>query len=513
MDELHQLRVELLGSFLLFTKFMFKEKTGREFLISKPLAGNSHFIEICNTLEDVFYGKIRRLIINCPPGWSKSELVKSFICWATAWYPYSNHLYISYSHELASSHTYSIKQTMSLPIYKRLFDIEINRDSSAKDFFKNNQGGTIGAFGSAGTITGRDAGLPGISHYSGAVILDDMHKPDEVHSDVIREKVIRNFNETISQRCRSENVPIILIGQRLHEQDICGYLLNTETGEHWDKLIIKGLDEQGNSRYPEVISTERLKSMSKYQPYVYSSQYQQDPIPSGGGLFHEDDFTIHEYIPEIIATFITADTAETDKEWNDKTVFSFWGIYKIKYKNESFPDQYGLHWLDCNAISVEPKDLEPEFMDFWGRCMQFKIKPQAAYIEKKSTGTTLLSVLRKVQGLKTVAIERTIASGSKTQRFIDMQQYIAQKLISFTYGAKHNKMCIEHMTKITANDSHRYDDIADTCYDAINATFIDKSITYGIKTEDKNDFIDVYTKMNDRTIMLRKKAYGYSKLY
>lgn len=511
MDDLHQLRVDLLSDFFLFNRFIFKERTGRDFIISRPQSNESHFLTICRELEDVFAGKTTRLLINCPPGWSKSELVKNFICWATAWYSDSNHLYISYSHELASSHTHAIKQTMMLPIYRRLFGVDINRESSAKDFFKTTSGGAVAAFGSSGAITGRDAGLPGLPRYSGGVFVDDIHKPDEVHSDVIREKVKRNYIETIEPRCRGHNVPIVIIGQRLHQDDLFTYLMNGEDGNTWRTVIIKAMDDAGNARYPEVLPKEKLMVMKQFKPYVFASQYQQNPIPAGGGLYQAEYFPLLDECPEMLATFVTADTSETEKEWNDKTVFSFWGIYQIKHKNEAVPGLFALHWLDCRQLQIEPKDLEAEFLDFWGTCMQFKVKPQLAIIEKKSTGVTLVSVLKNVQGLKVIGIDRTVKSGSKTQRFIDMQQFIAAKQVSLPSLAKHTKMCLDHMTDITANNTHKFDDIADTCYDAVNAAFIDKIIVHQVAAKvDYNQLASNMMQGQHHIDFLRKKAHGSS---
>ncbi len=511
MDDLNQLRVDLLSDFYLFNRFMFKELTGRDFIISRPVSNESHFITICRELEDVFHGKTNRLLINCPPGWSKSSLIKNFICWGKAHYPDSNELYISYAHELASSHTHTIKQTMMLPIYRKLFGVEINRDSSAKDFFKTSKGGATAAFGSSGPVTGRDAGLPGLDRYSGGVFIDDIHKPDEVHSDVIREKVKRNYIETIEPRCRGHNVPIVAFGQRLHQSDLFDYLINGEDGHQWRQLKIKALDDAGNARFPEVMPKENLLIMKKHKPYVFSSQYQQEPIPAGGGLYKEDYFPLLEKTPPILATFITADTAETEETWNDKTVFSFWGLYQIAVKNNDIPDLYGLHWLDCQQIQVEPADLEAEFLDFWASCMTYKVKPQCAIIEKKSTGVTLVSVLKRTQGLRVIGIDRTVKSGSKTQRFIDMQQYIAARQVSLPLLAKHTKMCLDHMTDITANDTHKFDDIADTCYDAVNAAFIDKIIVQQVATKvDYNALAANMMQGQHQIDYLRKKAHGRS---
>ena len=509
MEDLHKLRVDLLSDFYFFNRFIFKERTGRDFIISRPISNESHFLEICRALEDVFFGRIKHLLINCPPGWSKSELIKNFICWGKAWYPDSNELYISFAHELASAHTHTIKQTMSLPIYRRLFDVQINRDSSAKDFFKTSAGGATAAFGSSGPVTGRDAGLPGLERYSGGVFVDDIHKPDEVHSDVIREKVKRNFIETIAPRCRGHNVPIVIIGQRLHQDDLFTYLMNGEDGNDWTKVIIKGLDDAGNARYPEVMPRDTLVKMKKFKPYVYASQYQQEPVPAGGALFKEEDFILLDECPEILASFVTVDSAETEDDWNDKTVFSFWGVYQLKIKNMPIDGMFALHWLDCRELQIEPKDIEAEFLDFWASCMRFKIKPQCAIIEKKSSGVTLVSVLKNVQGLKVYGIERTAKSGSKTDRFIDMQQYIAAKQVSLPLLAKHTKMCIDHMTDITANNTHKFDDIADTCYDAVNAAFIDKIIVHQVAAKvDYNQLAKNMMATQHKVDFLRKQSYS-----
>jgi predicted phage terminase large subunit-like protein len=108
-----------------------------------------------------------------------------------------------------------------------------------------------------------------------------------------------------------------------------------------------------------------------------------------------------------------------------------------------------------------------------------------AAIEKKSTGTTLLSVIKDIQGIQVRDINRTRASGSKTQRFLECQPYTASKRISFTRGARHIDKCINHMTKITANDSHRHDDIADTLADAIKIALIDKLLSFNSQNKDE----------------------------
>lgn len=512
MNELNQIRTDLLSDLLLFIRVMFEKRTGREFALSNPIGNQSHFITVCKELTDVFLLKTTRLMINLPPGWGKSELCKGFAAWCFAHYPDSKFLYLSHSHDLASTHTHSIKQILQMPLYKQLFGIEIPRDSSAKDFFQTTQGGAMAAFGSQGGITGRDAGLPGQDRFTGLLLIDDIHKPDEVHSDTIREKVIRNYYETIERRLRAPNVPIVMIGQRLHEYDLPAHLLSGADGQEWKSVIIKGIDDAGNAVYPEVNPKSQLLTMKEKQPYVFSSQYQQDPLPAGGGLFKEDWFYLVENHPEIITTFVTVDTAETEKEYNDATVFSFWGLHKIKFKESEIDGLYGLHWIDCMEIRIDPKDLEEAFLDFWTSCMRYKVKPKLAAIEKKSTGVTLLSVLKRIQGLQTLPIERNKQSGSKTDRFLELQPFIANRQISLPSDGKHTKMCVEHMRKITANNTHRFDDIADTCYDAVKIALIDKTIiNKEAQAVDYNEVATTLMKGYRQSDRLRKAAYGNSR--
>jgi predicted phage terminase large subunit-like protein len=478
------LAAQLKGSLLQFTKFFFQHITGREFVVSNPVGRESHHITICRELTKVFYLKSESqcLNINIQPGSHKSTLLSMFVAWSWAHYPDCNFLYISYSHELGAKQTAFIKQIVQSKIYGYLFDVHLKQDSRAKDHFETMAGGAVKAFGSAGGITGQNAGLPSQNRFSGAVLLDDCLKPKDAHSDTIRSGVIENYRETIVPRPRGINVPILSIAQRVHEDDLCAFFTSGRDVKKWGSVILKSLDEAGNVLHPEVTTKEYLLALQDKSPYLFSSQYQQNPIPAGGALFKPSGFVLLDEEPEILCTFITADTAETTKSYNDATVFSFWGLYEIETMGRK-TGQMGLHWLDCQELRIEPKDLEQAFLDFWQECMRHKIPPKIAAIEKKSTGVTLVSVLSEIRAITIRAVERSSASGSKSNRFIQLQPIIASKLISFTNNGRHVKMCIEHMSKITANDTHRNDDICDTVYDACKIALIDKTI-YSIEKED-----------------------------
>jgi hypothetical protein len=474
-NDLNDLRLKLLSSVFGFTRFFYELLTKREFIVSNPLHREPHAQTICRELTDVFLLRTLRLMINVPPGFSKTTLCQFFIAYCYAWYGDCRFLYLSHSFDLAATHTHTVKKILELKEYRQLFNINLRRDQSAKDFFETTDGGAVAAFGSKGSIVGRDAGLPGLNRFSGCLLLDDMHKPDEVHSDTIREKVHKNYFETIETRLRSANIPVVFIGQRLHEDDLCAHLLAGADGMSWKHVNLKALDDNGNALYPEVMPKSKLLTMKEKQPYVFSAQYQQEPVPAGGALFKQEWFPQLDKEPNIIATFLTFDGAETEKQYNDATAMSFWGLYKLQHEGIDL-DLYGLHWLNCIEEWVEPKDLEDLFMDFYASCLRHDVKPTASAIEKKSTGTTLLSLLKKRQGLTLIDVERSVADGSKTDRFIEMQPYIASRQVTLPLYGKHNGMVIRHMKSITAANVHKRDDIADTCQIAIDIALIRKMI-------------------------------------
>lgn len=489
-EEKEELAAILRGSFLEYAKTFYNLLTGRDFVISRPTGRESHQIIISRELTLAFYLKIesQRLMFNVSPGSGKSTIVCLWISWCFTHYADCRFLYLSYSKELSTKNTETIKRIMQLKEYKYLFGVEIRHDSRGKGFFQTTHGGVVAAAGIAGTVTGLDAGVPGVDRFSGALMIDDAHKPSEAHSDTIRQGVIENYRETIQQRVRSEKVPIIYIGQRVHEADLCDYLLKGNDGYQWKRVILKSIDEAGNVMYPEVNSKEMLLNKQKFDPYVYAAQYDQNPVPAGGGLFKPEWFVLLDDEPDITTTFITADTAESKNSWADATVFTFWGLYEIETMGRK-TGELGLHCLDCVELRIEPKDLKEAFLDFYSNCCAYKKPPLLSAIEKKSTGVTLVSVLRELRGMQIRDIERNRASGSKTQRFLEIQPFIASRRISFYSDAKHKDMCIKHMSKITANNSHRHDDICDTFADAIKIALIDKSIYNSNINDNKNKLI------------------------
>lgn len=493
------LQARLLSSLLEFTKFFYKLRTGRDFIISQPIGRSSHHIDICKFFTNTFHGYCDDGVICIPPRYGKTELAIHFIAWSLANYPDSNYIYTSYSHSLAAKQTKTIREIVSHPLYKRLFGVEIKKDTGAKDDFETIQGGAIYAAGTGGTIVGRGAGIQNCDRFGGAILMDDLIKPSEAMSDVIRESANDWVDNTIQSRRNSLRTPRICIGQQTHEDDPSNRLIK----RGYKSLILPALDEAGNALNPAMHSVQELLKMKEEMPYVFAAQYQQNPIPSGGGAFKKDWFYLVDDWPEILATFITCDTAESTKNYADYTAFSFFGLHKIP------TGEYGIIWINCMQERIEPKDLQNEFMGFYSECMQFKVPPKIIFPEKKSTGATLSSVLSAAQGLNVVPIERSGNSGSKADRFLEMQPYVAKKLISLPRYGRHTNMCIEHMSKITLNMSHRFDDICDNLYDAIKISLIEKKLDFYINKQDDNKIIQSIMSANNRLDNLRNKAYRH----
>lgn len=479
-------KATLLASFLTFTRYFFPLLTGREFVMTNPIDRECHFITIAKFFTKAYRTLDFRGYLGIAPGYSKSTMCCFWVAWTMARHPDSKYLYISHSKKLSTKHTGTIRDIICLKEYGELFGVYLKNDSRGREFFTTTDGGEVAAFGLQGGATGRDGGMPMLDRFSGAIIVDDAHTADDVTSDAMRENAIDIFKGTVLPRKRGINVPIIMIAQRLREMDLPDWVLGTPEngyvggdGYVWDRLMLQSLDANDNALYPEKDTKEALIRMREYDPYNFWAQHQQNPQPPGGSLFKRDYFETLEIEPDYLCTFITADTAETEKNYNDASAFSFWGLYKIK-AGDIDTGMYALHWINCWEIRVEPAELEGKFIDFWARCLMHKVKPAFAIIEEESTGVTLVSSLRKMPGLQVRGIKRKRNKNgdpiTKSSRFIAMQHHVNRRQITLPFGDAHTENCITHMSKITANDSHAFDDICDTAYDAVKVALIDETL-------------------------------------
>jgi predicted phage terminase large subunit-like protein len=271
----------------------------------KWLRGPHHQI-ICDALMRVYLGLCKRLIINIPPRYSKTELVSNFVSWTLGRHPDSEYIYTSYSGMLAVESSVKIRDTVQHEAYREIFPaVELTTVGMEK--WKTTRGGVFYAAGTEGTITGFGAGKmrPG---FGGALIFDDPHKPDEVRSDTIRKGVITRFQNTVENRLNSRDTPIIGIMQRLHEEDLAGWLLGPDpepgeprgpggNGEVWELVCLPALQDDGTALWPEKHTVADLQRMQQAKPYSFSGQYQQKPSPPEGGFFKPHMMPVVTAIP------------------------------------------------------------------------------------------------------------------------------------------------------------------------------------------------------------------------
>lgn len=297
-----------------FTRYFFKERFNRKFVIG------DHHIKITSALDDVMSGKIKKLMINIAPRYGKTEVaVKNFIANGLALNPKAKFIHLSYSDDLVRDNSAGVQEIVNSAEFKRLFDARTTSTNSKKWYTK--QGGGLYAVSSSGQVTGFGAGLvdedeeeakeiednmaemelaiEASEGFGGAIIIDDPIKPDDALSDKLRDKINTKFDTTIRNRVNSRNTPIIIIMQRVHENDLCGFLLANEPGE-WTVLSLPCIynDEQGEEKalWPFKHTLEELKKLRDVNSYVFDTQYMQDPKPIAG-LMYEMGFKEYEKIP------------------------------------------------------------------------------------------------------------------------------------------------------------------------------------------------------------------------
>nr|DAU91883.1 MAG TPA: Large Terminase [Caudoviricetes sp.] len=282
------LRSWILSDSLHFARYFFKLMNGgKRFVVGK------HHRMICDKLNDVLTGKTRRLIINIAPRYSKSELVsRNFIAMGLAINPAAKFIHLSYSGDLALGNSVAVKDIVKSDEYQRLFGVEIAVGTDTKSQWNTTKGGGLYATSSLGQVTGFGAGAIENEgdewQFGGAIVIDDPIKPADALSDNNREAVNLHFETTIRNRVNSRNTPIIIIMQRLHEHDLCGYLMELEPDE-WEVLSVPCIsyneDGEEEALWPFKHTIEELHKIESANQFVFDTQYMQNPKPLEGLMY------------------------------------------------------------------------------------------------------------------------------------------------------------------------------------------------------------------------------------
>jgi phage uncharacterized protein (putative large terminase), C-terminal domain len=458
-------RKELLGSHLAFTKKFFREKEGQPFSIA-PF----HPV-VCDTLDQVFTGHIKRLIINIPPGYGKTELaVVNFIARGFAINPRSRFIHASYAEPLALDNSTKVKDVISLPGYQAHWQVTMRPDQNAKGLWRTTAGGHLRAAAAGQPITGFRAGILAEPGFTGALVIDDPLKPDDASSDTTRKFINERWENTFRSRLAHEDVPVIVIMQRLHIDDFVAHLLEN-SGEHWHLLKLPVLIE-GEGKAPagkvtliphglpdgplweEKHTLDQIKVLQG-APHVYAGQYAQEPTVEGGNLFKPGLLPRYDDVPRLAWRAIYVDTAQKTKERNDYTVFEHWGA-GVDGK---------AYLLEVVRGRFEAPELEKTAVALWTRCRGDEW-PADRYgylrkmaIEDKVSGTGLIQSLTR-KAIPVIAVPR---EKDKYTRALDVVPAAAAGLMVLPKSAPWLK---DFESELAAFPDGGFDDQVDPFIDA-----------------------------------------------
>lgn len=257
------------------------------------LVWNWHLDAICAHLEAVTDGRINRLLINVPPGSSKS-LICSVIWPAWEWSigrASLRYLTTAFNDVPVKRDTRKCRDLILSEWYQSLWP-EIRLTRTGETSFANSATGTREgvAFGSL------------TSQRGDRLIIDDPHSVETAESAAERQTTTRRFREGALNRLNDqERSAIVVVMQRLHADDVSGTILKMGMGfvhlclpmefepERACRTSIGFADPRsadGDLLDPVRFPSEAVESLKiGMGPYAYAGQYQQRPTPREGGLF------------------------------------------------------------------------------------------------------------------------------------------------------------------------------------------------------------------------------------
>lgn len=434
-----------------------------------PYVHGWHIDAMAEHLEAVTSGQIKRLLINVPPGAMKSLLVS--VIWPMwEWGPKNkaHHRFVATAHKepLAVRDNLKARRLVTSQWYQDLWGkrVVLTGDQNAKTKFENVKTGFREAM-AFNSLTGSRGDR---------VLIDDPHSVDDANSDQKRETAITTFLEAVPTRLTSpEHSAIIVIMQRLHEQDVSGVIVSKDLG--YDHLMlpmefeaarrcktsigfVDPRKEDGEllfpARFPRHV-VDRDKAV--LGEYAVAGQFQQRPAPRGGAIFKTTFFKRYEGAPPAMRwRAIFGDTAMKAKEENDYSVFEEWGLGV-----DGRP-----YLLDLVRGKWEAPELETVARAFWDKA---HLRPANVWgglrymgIEDKVSGTGLIQKLRR-ERIPVQGIER---DKDKVQRAHDVTPYLAVNPIMIAEKAPFADVYLAEMQSFPRGAN---DDQVDPTVDAVKA--------------------------------------------
>jgi predicted phage terminase large subunit-like protein len=417
--------------------------------------------DLCDILQEIVLKNIRKekardLLINIPPGTSKTMIVVRLLnAWAWTISPKLKFISCSYSDELAEEGSMKTKELVLSEEYRAMYSVKIKKNRSSNSNFENYDGGRRIAVGIKGSLTSRHGDI---------LIFDDPENPKMAHSEAER-KTSKQGLSTLSTRKTDALASVtIVIQQRLHPEDVSSVVLGT--WKDFDHISLPAIYNENikpeawkekyiDGKYLNKIrlgdeALEKLKSSLGSRDYF--AQIMQDPSDEQGGLLKRDWFKFFDNI-EYKECFMIIDTAQEKKEQNDFTAI---GIF-------ARIGQY-LYMLEMYNLKLEYPEQKKKIIE-----LQKQWECRCIYIEKKSNGNALIQELKNEYGYNVKAIERSGKGSDKVSRANAVSPKIEG---GFCYIRQHH---IDFLMQATAFPNSKHDDMIDVFISAIEELLMGKN--------------------------------------
>ena len=365
-------------------------------------------------LERIRGNQIQRLIINCPPRSLKSITVSvAYVAYALGLNPALKIFVICYSNELADKHARDFISIVTSSWYQKAFPRMRILRTADSDVFTTERG-----FRRTTSVNATLTGLGG-----DVFIIDDPLKAQDAQSDAVRGRVNDWVSSTLISRLDNKATgQIIVVMQRVHQQDLTGHLLENSAGwEHLCLPAIAEIDENvpigtgkfhmrkaGEPLQPDREPFQVLQNIRReIGPDQFAAQYQQAPVPAGGAMFKRSWFRYYDSLPEqtwktkIIMSWDTAAKAGTQ---NDYSVCTIWLLVEKR-------DYYLLDLVRGRFEYPQLRQVAISLAEKW--------KPYRILVEDASTGTALAQELRQAHfsTVKPVPVEHDKVGRAYVQQY------------------------------------------------------------------------------------------------
>lgn len=425
---------------------------------------------ICEHLEAVTFGEINRLLMNVMPGAMKSLITDVFWPaweWGPMRMPHLRYVAFSYSGRLTERDNNRFSALVTSHEYQTIYGPWVEMAKIGDKKVSNHATGWKVATSVGGVGTGERGDR---------VLLDDPHNVKEAESDIVREGTVRWFREAMSNRLNDQEAgAIVVIMQRVHEEDVSGVILSL--GLDYVHLCIPmeydpdravlddgspvttpigwtdpryDEDDPESARdalaWPERWSARVIEKLkAEVGPFAWASQYQQSPEARGGGILQRSYWLPWDdpggKFPALSYVVASLDGAFTEKEENDPSGFTVWGIFQ---NEQGFNRAILLNaWrkrLKFRGAGVDRLNRETEIawvrrtQKEWGliewvaySCRRFKV--DRLLIEAKASGITAAQELRRLHGREGWAIQLETPKGDKVARALAVQASFSQGMV------------------------------------------------------------------------------------